>query len=67
MRTPRLYYFLTAALAFGLSNLAITPSALAQAEDQAASRALFDEGRRFADSGKYDHGYSRDCEGPKAE
>jgi hypothetical protein len=54
MRTPRLYCFFTAAFAFGLSSLAITPSAWAQAEDQAASRALFDEGRRFADSGKYD-------------
>jgi hypothetical protein len=42
------------AAALSLAVFAMTPRAFAQAEDQAASRALFDEGRRLADAGKYD-------------
>jgi tetratricopeptide (TPR) repeat protein len=40
------------AAAFALAVAA--PRAFAQAEDQAASRSLFDEGRRLAESGHYD-------------
>jgi hypothetical protein len=53
MQSSRIRFGVGAAV-LSLATLALTPQALAQAEDQAASRALFDEGRRFADSGKYD-------------
>jgi hypothetical protein len=53
MKSSRIRFGAGAAV-LSLATLALTPQALAQAEDQAASRALFDEGRRFADSGKYD-------------
>ncbi len=46
--------FGTRAAALSLAVFAVTPRAFAQAEDQAASRALFEEGRRLADAGKYD-------------
>jgi len=42
------------AAALSLVTFAMDPRASAQAEDQAASRAFFDEGRRFAASGQYD-------------
>jgi hypothetical protein len=43
-----------AAAALSLVTLAVEPRASAQVEDPATSRALFDEGRRLAASGKYE-------------
>jgi hypothetical protein len=47
-------YFFRAALTFALSTFTIAPSGWAQTEDPAAARALFEEGRRLAESSDYD-------------
>jgi hypothetical protein len=54
MRASKVGYFFPAALAFQLSIFTITPSAWAQADDEATARALFEEGRRLAESKDYD-------------
>jgi hypothetical protein len=53
-RPSKVGSFFRAALTFALSAFTVAPSAWAQTEDPAAARALFEEGRRLAESNDYD-------------